>query len=97
MGLEMIRAASPRVQPRLHYWHREARGSQAEVDYVIEAGEDVLPVEVKSGSSGRMRSMHRFMSDRNLQRGIRTSLENFSRYGGIETVPIYAIWRVAAN
>lgn len=95
VGLELIRAASPRIQARLHYWHREARGSQAEVDYVIEAGPEILPVEVKAGSSGRMRSMHRFMSDRNLQRGIRTSLENFSKYGGIETVPLYAIWCVA--
>lgn len=93
-GLELIRSASPRTQPDLHYWHREARSSQAELDYVIQVGTDVLPIEVKSGTSGRMRSMHLFLAERGLKLGIRSSLENFSRYGSIETVPLYAVWRL---
>jgi predicted AAA+ superfamily ATPase len=92
VGHELIRCASPRVRPEVYYWHREARGSQAEVDYVIQAGTEVLPIEVKAGTSGRMRSMHMFLTERGLKRGIRASLENFSRYGSIETVPLYALW-----
>jgi hypothetical protein len=37
-----------------------------------------------------MRSMHLFLSERNLSRGIRLSQENFSSYGLIETMPLYA-------
>lgn len=89
VGLELVRSASPGMQPVLHYWHRESRGSSAELDYVIQHDNTILPIEVKAGSSGRMRSMHMFLEERNLRRGIRMSLENCSAYGKIVTVPLY--------
>ena len=91
-GLELIRNSNPRIKPALHYWHRESRGSSAEVDYVIQRGDHILPIEVKAGSTGKMRSLHLFMEERKTPRGIRVSLENFSRYGKIETCPLYAVW-----
>lgn len=93
IGLELVKCASPVMSPALHYWHRESRGSSAELDFVIQHNSEILPIEVKAGSSGKMRSMHMFLEERNLNRGIRTSLENFSKYGKIETVPLYAIGR----
>lgn len=90
-GLEHIAYANPRRHPMLFYWHREGRGSAAEVDYVIQQDEQIVPVEVKAGSMGRMRSMHMFLEERGLHRGVRVSLENFSRFGKIETCPLYAI------
>ncbi len=42
----------------LHYWARQARSSTAEVDYLAVVGNSVVPVEVKSGPSGRLRSLH---------------------------------------
>jgi len=93
-GLELLAHAKPRRRPALHYWHREKRGSSAEVDYVIRQGDQVVPVEVKAGSAGRMRSMHMFLEERNLPRGIRVCAENFSRYGRIEVCPLYALRRL---
>jgi len=90
-GLEHIAHGNPRRHPMLFYWHRERRGSTAEVDYVIQQNEQVVPVEVKAGSTGRMRSMHMFLDERGLDRGVRVSLENFSRFGKIETCPLYAM------
>ncbi len=95
VGLELIHNDSPHIEPALHYWHREARGSQAEVDYVIQRGGTIIPIEVKAGTTGKMRSMHLFIHERNTPRGIRLSLENFSRYGHIETMPLYAASRLA--
>ncbi len=92
VGLELVRNANPKVKPSLHYWHRESRGSSAEIDYVIESRGDVLPIEVKAGSTGKMRSLHLFLEERNCPRGIRISLENYSRYRKIETHPLYAVW-----
>lgn len=89
-GLELIKNASPVINPLLHYWHRESRGSSAELDYVIQHDNEIVPIEIKAGSAGKMRSMHMFLEERNLQRGIRMSLENFSTYGKIESVPIYS-------
>lgn len=42
----------------LFYWRREARGSSAETDYLIENEGEIIPVEVKSGKSGKIKSLH---------------------------------------
>ncbi len=42
----------------LYYWSREARGSSAETDYLIEKDGEIIPIEVKSGKSGRLTSLH---------------------------------------
>jgi predicted AAA+ superfamily ATPase len=67
------------------------RSSNAEVDYVIRQGDEIVPIEIKSGYSGKMQSMRLFMKEKNLKRGIRSSLENFGRDGNIEIIPLYAI------
>ncbi len=51
-------------EPALYYWHREARGSEAEVDYVTQQGARVVPVEVKAGATGVLKSLHLFMAER---------------------------------
>ena len=53
VGQELLAATGG----ELHYWARGERGSSAEVDYLIDAGGRVLPVEVKAGPAGRLRSL----------------------------------------
>jgi predicted AAA+ superfamily ATPase len=43
---------------KLYYWSRTARNSNAEVDYLVVKDGLIYPVEVKSGPSGRLRSLH---------------------------------------
>jgi len=45
----------------LYYWARQARSSTAEVDYLSVVDGLVIPIEVKSGSSGRLRSLHQLL------------------------------------
>jgi len=47
----------------LFYWSRQAKSSTAEVDYVISVNDRIIPVEVKSASSGRLRSMHQYLKE----------------------------------
>jgi hypothetical protein len=54
--------------PSLCYWLREGRSSNAEVDFVIDHRRKVVPVEVKSGTAGSLRSLHRFL-DRDIRGG----------------------------
>lgn len=42
----------------LYYWSRQAKSSTAEVDFLAVIGGSIVPVEVKSGPSGRLRSLH---------------------------------------
>lgn len=96
-GLEFVGNQSPHLRPALYYWHREAKASNAEVDYVIQLGTDIVPIEVKSGRRGQMQSIRLFMDERSLNKGIRVSLENFSCYERFETVPLYAVGNLALS
>jgi predicted AAA+ superfamily ATPase len=91
VGMELLKASSCYEQKQLYYWHREALNSQAEVDYVVQQGEKIIPIEVKAGKSGKMQSLHLFMNEKQSQYGIRTSLENFAQYDKIKVFPLYAI------
>lgn len=42
----------------LYYWARPARGSTAEVDFLIQREDKINPVEVKSGKGGSLKSLH---------------------------------------
>jgi uncharacterized protein len=91
VGLEWLKYGSPTQQESLYYWQREKTNANAEVDYIFQSGDSVLPVEVKSSKKGSMQSIYQFLHEKNKKRGIRISLENFSSYDSIEVVPVYAI------
>jgi uncharacterized protein len=91
VGLELMKYSSPYQRNALYYWHREARNSNAEVDYLIVKGNSIIPLEVKSGSRGAMQSMNLFIQAKGSEKGIRISQENFSKYNNIEVFPLYAI------
>ena len=65
VGQEQLALRGGAEGDRLYYWARAARGSAAEVDYVFVDDENkIVPVEVKSGPAGRLKSMHLFMLER---------------------------------
>jgi len=90
VGLELQKSASCYQRHELFYWHRESKSSNAEVDYLIQHGLDIVPIEVKAGTKGSMQSLRVFMTEKKINRGLRVSLENFSSYDGIEVFPLYA-------
>ena len=55
----------------LNYWLREGRASNAEVDYVIALSGKLVPIEIKAGASGSMRSLHQFMSEKSAPLAVR--------------------------
>ena len=65
--------------PRLVYWMREGRSSNAEVDYAISLGPTILPVEVKAGASGSLKSIHQFVLEKKVKQAIRFDLNQPSR------------------
>ena len=93
---EMVRveeAYIEREDASLFYWHKESRNSNAEVDYIVQFRDKVLPIEVKSGGSGSMASLRILMESKGLSLGIRTSEENFGSLDGgrIRIIPLYMI------
>ena len=97
-GLEILKNSSILNQDHLYYWHKEDPKSSAEVDYIIQKGEKIIPIEVKASGSGKMQSMFEFLKIRpKCEYGIRTALENFSSYDNIRVYPLYAIGQFVAD
>jgi len=68
VGNELIKYFSETSQKDIYYWHRENRASNAEVDYVIQKGAEIIPIEVKSGVKGKMQSLRLFLSERKIKK-----------------------------
>lgn len=71
VGQHLLHSGAQYLEPDLYFWSREKASSAAEVDYVIAAGERVIPVEVKAGTTGRLKSLYMFLNEKNLDFGIR--------------------------
>ncbi len=54
VGQELISAG----HSELYYWSRHAKSSSAETDYLIEKNNEIIPIEVKSGAAGSLKSLH---------------------------------------
>jgi len=59
--------------PSIYYWERQVKHSTAEVDYLVPWDQRVLPVEVKSGHKGHMKSLQQFLLKKNENRALRFS------------------------
>lgn len=69
---QLLRLLSPfYVEPTLHYWCRELANSSAEIDYLIQDNQRLIPIEVKAGVEGKLRSLHQFMSEKPWRLAIR--------------------------
>lgn len=94
VGTELVKNRPSYLNDNLYCWHREKKDSNAEVDYVISHHGKVYPIEVKAGTKGSMQSMRIFMQAKQLDKGIRTSLENFGAVEDFLIYPLYAIGNV---
>ena len=93
-GLELLRYRTPNMRHELFYWVRKAKNAQAEVDYLATYQSEVLPIEVKAGTQGGMKSLWQFMREKKLKNAIRASLENFDvfTYTDTEEEAIRTVW-----
>jgi predicted AAA+ superfamily ATPase len=62
VGQELL-ASDNRFSHKRYFWVRDAVNSSAEVDYIIQSDNRIIPVEVKSGSNAKLRSLHQFMEN----------------------------------
>jgi predicted AAA+ superfamily ATPase len=92
---------------QLYHWRREG-GRSGEIDFVVEINGSIVPIEVKSGATGSMKSLHQFMYDKQLPLAlrldrnppslqtlkIRTTQGNDVNYQ-LLNLPHYLIWKLA--
>ena len=62
VGQELLGATYNFGEKRM-FWVRDAKNSQAEVDFLIRYKSHLLPIEVKTGNNAKLRSLHLFMEE----------------------------------
>jgi hypothetical protein len=64
IGQQLLYSGSYYDTPALYYWVREAKSAAAEVDYLLTSGRHVVPVEIKAGTTGTLKSLHQFLKEK---------------------------------
>lgn len=73
----------------LFFWARDKKSSSAEVDYVVAVDSLILPVEVKAGKTGTLKSLKLFIEEKKSLLGVRFSQEKLSLHDKVLTLPLY--------
>ncbi len=93
---ELLCYSSPMIKAELNFWKRKEKNSSAEVDYLIQRREQILPIEVKSGHGTTLRSLRLFLeSHPKSPFGIRFSALDYSFIDGLDSRPLYSVVSLA--
>jgi hypothetical protein len=91
VGQELLAYADFFREEKLFFWEREKQSSSAEVDYVITVGQYIVPVEVKAGTQGHLKSLIQFMKEKKSPLGVRISQHPLALKDNILSIPFYMI------
>lgn len=78
----------------LFYWTSK---SDAEVDFLLNIQDKIIPLEVKSGSSRKLKSLRSYANKYKPEFVYRTSPRNFSQSGDFINIPLYAVFLMASE
>ena len=90
-GQELLAYRKPYMHSELFYWDRQKPNSSAEVDYVINVNERIIPIEIKAGKTGSLRSLQLFLNEKNYDLGVRLSMKPLEMNHRVLSIPLYMI------
>ncbi|NGX30519.1 MAG: hypothetical protein K940chlam4_01369 [Candidatus Anoxychlamydiales bacterium] len=80
---QLLRTVFPAYMPPfLYYWQRVKKGAEAEIDYIIQDENQIIPLEVKAGTTGTLKSLHQFMMKKKKKTAIRIN-SDIPRLGSV--------------
>jgi len=91
VGQEILAYLGKDDMNSLFFWVREEQSSSAEVDYLVAVDSTIVPIEVKAGAIGSLRSLKIFLDETNSPLGIRISAVPFSYVDRVLNLPFYLI------
>lgn len=91
VGQELMMNRNLRVEPELYFWSRDKKSSQAEIDFLTVIDSKIIPIEVKAGKTGTLKSLKVFLKEHKSPFGIRFSQLPLSFHDKILSIPIYAV------
>ena len=75
----------------IYYWKNN---NTAEVDFIVQNNDGLIPIEVKAGDSVKSKSLNMYMKQYKPEYGIRLCTKNFGFANGIKTIPLYAVFLI---
>ena len=78
-----------RQDDKVFYWSSDT--SQAELDFVIQNNDQVIPIEVKAEENLKAKSLKSFYEKFNPKIAVRTSMSDYRDDGWLVNVPLYAL------
>ena len=91
VGQELLAYHAMYEPNQLYFWERDKKTSFAEVDYLVHANHEVVPVEVKSGTTGRLRSLKLFLQEKHKKVGVRISELPMGFDQSVVSLPFYLV------
>lgn len=91
VGQELLAYTSVYEESELYFWSREQRSSTAEVDFITTVDTNIIPIEVKAGTTGHLKSLKLFMKERESLVGVRFSKLPLSYTDNILSLPLYLV------
>jgi hypothetical protein len=64
IGQQLLYSGRYYETPALFYWVREAKSTAAKIDYLLTCGQHIVPVEIKAGTTGTLKSLHQFLKEK---------------------------------
>ena len=74
---------------KLYYYNNER--STCEVDFIVDNGKNIIPVEVKAEVNLKAKSLKTFIEKYPIEYGIRTSMANYKKEDKLINIPLYMI------
>jgi hypothetical protein len=94
VGQELLAYTGKEESNTLFSWFREEKSSSAEIDFLIAVDSHIVPIEVKAGTIGTLRSLRLFLTEKKISLGIRVSESPLSLTKDILSIPFYLIEQI---
>ena len=76
------------------YWNNDR--NSAEIDFLVDTGADIIPLEVKAEINLQAKSLKTYREQFSPRLSIRSAMTAFKRESGLVNLPLYAIERIEA-
>lgn len=88
---EIVALHDPFIDRGLYYWENLKPKSEAEIDFLVNLNNKIVPIEVKSGSAARLKSLKQFMSTKEVKTGVCLSERSLKIEDQILFLPLYCV------
>lgn len=94
VGQELLANKSGHSEYQLHYWNRPQQGAESKIDYLVERNQEIVPVEVKSGKQGSLKSLHQYLKQYPQSEALVLYQGNLKQMNRIKFMPLYLAGKI---